>query len=187
MIIAGVDIETTGLEPGDHRIIEVYIGLWQMPSRSLVAQYNQRIHPQRSIMAAAQALHHISITDLDGCPVWETVAPHVRSFIDRADLIVWHNGDGFDGPFLDYEFNRVKVPKMVVKPTIDTMKDGRWATSRGEVPTLGVLCWGCEVDYDPTKAHAAEYDVQKMMECFFKGLDWGWFKLPTPVEESLAA
>jgi DNA polymerase-3 subunit epsilon len=177
MLIAGGDIETTGLEPGDHRIIEVYVGLWDSDTRALTDTYEQRIHPMRSIQPAAQAVHKISIADLERCPTWETIAPIFRTFIGGADMTVWHNGKGFDVPFINYELARVKLPALD-QPTFDTMLEGRWATPVGAVPNLGALCWACEVEYDPALAHATAYDVHKMMECFFKGLDWGWFKLP---------
>lgn len=178
MLIAGSDLETTGLEIGDHRIIEAYVGLWDSDTRKLVRETNLRINPQRSIMPAAQAVHRISIQDLQGCPIWDrSVAGLVREAIEAADFAVAHNGEGFDLPFLNYEFKRVGVPELEV-PMFDTMLSARWATPQGKVPNLGELCFSCGVEYDPSKAHAAEYDVQKMMDCFFRGLDWGFYTLP---------
>jgi DNA polymerase-3 subunit epsilon len=176
-LIAGADTETTGLEPTDHRIIEVYVGLWDLDSRTLVEQYFQRIHPQRSIQPAAQAVHGISIGDLERCPAFGVIAPDLRAFLERADLVVGHNWDQFDVPFINTELGRAKLPPLT-KPTFDTMMQGRWATPVGAVPNLGALCWACDVPYDIAQAHAADYDVKKTVECFFKGLDWGWFKLP---------
>lgn len=179
MLIAGTDLETTGLEIGDHRIIEAYVGLWDTDTRKLVKQTNLRINPQRSIMPAAQAVHKISIQDLQGCPVWDrSIAGMVRNAIEEADVMVAHNGDGFDLPFLNYEFKRVGVPALEV-PSVDTMLLGRWATPQGKVPNLGELCFACGVEYDPSKAHAAEYDVDRMMQCVFNGLEWGFFALPS--------
>jgi DNA polymerase-3 subunit epsilon len=176
-LIAGSDIETTGLEPGDHRIIEVYAGLWDSETRELKHSHYKRINPQRTIMPAAQAVHHISAADLEGCPTWDIVSDGYRVFLESADMTVWHNGDGFDVPFVNYELQRVKLPKLT-KPTFDTMLSGRWASPVGAVPNLGALCWACGVEYDTAKAHAAEYDVDRMMQCYFKGIDWGWYKPP---------
>jgi DNA polymerase-3 subunit epsilon len=190
MLIAGSDTETTGLlnpfgRAADHRIIEVYVGLWDLGSRTLVDEYMQRIHPMRSIDPKAQAVHKISLADLEGKPTWEKVAHPFRAFIERGDLIVGHNWDGFDKPFCDDELERVSLPRLT-KPTFDTMLAGRWATPMGTIPNLGALCWACGIPYDAEKAHAADYDVKVMMECFFKGLDWGWFKLEAP-ELAIAA
>lgn len=178
MLIAGTDLETTGLDIGDHRIIEAYVGLWDSDTRKLVKKTSLRINPQRSIMPAAQAVHKISIQDLQGCPVWDrSIAGVVRDAIEEADFAVAHNGAGFDLPFLDYEFKRVGLGALTV-PMFDTMIEGRWGTPQGKVPNLGELCFACGVAYDPTKAHAADYDVERMMECFFKALDWGFYTLP---------
>jgi DNA polymerase-3 subunit epsilon len=184
MIIAASDIETTGLigddgTPGDHRIVEVYVGRYDLATRAKVDGKLWRIDPQRSIAPAAQAVHKISIEDLRGCPIWKDVAADIRSWLDAADLIVGHNWDGFDAPFIDGELIRVGLPKLTV-PTFDTMIEGRWSTPTGLIPNLGALCWACDVAYDTSKAHRGDYDCEVMMESFFKGVDWGFFNIGAP-------
>ena len=180
MIITGVDIETTGLEFSEHRIIEIYIGHWSMESRKLVGEYVTRIDPKRSITEKSQRVHGISLADLMGMPDWETVAPIAHRELHRGDFLVAHNGIGFDFEFLDSEFQRVRLPRLA-KPKIDTMLQANWATPNGKSPNLGELAFACEVPYDASRAHAADYDVKVMMECFFKGYDWGFFKLEEPL------
>lgn len=187
MLIAGSDTETTGLlgpdgTPGDHRIIEFYASLWDLATRTKVDSLLLRINPQRSIDAKAQQVHKIALSDLQGCPLWKDVAGKVRAFLERADFVVGHNWNGFDAPFIDGELVRVGLPKLT-KPTIDTMLEGRWATPTGLIPNLGKLCWACDVPYDDTKAHAADYDVDgAMMPSFFRALDWGFFEIPKQQE-----
>jgi len=175
-IEAGIDLETTGLLQPDHRIIEVYIGLWRGDKR--IFEFNQRIDPQRSISADALRVHGIDIGQLQGKPTWDEVAPNVVKVLSKADIFVWQNGDEFDGPFLEMELKRVglSLPK---KPAIDTMKHGVWATPDGKKPNLGELCFACGIEYDPTKAHAADYDVEVMMAAYRAGKSWGYFEAGT--------
>lgn len=184
MIEAGIDIETTGLLSADHRIVEVYIGLWK--DGTLVWEYNQRIDPKRSIGADAQRVHGISASDLIGKPTWEEVAATIKGVLERADAYVWHNGDEFDGPFIDMELARVGLV-MPKRPAIDTMQQGIWASPDGKKPRLGELAFACGVDYDPSKAHAADYDVNIMMDSYFRGVDWGFFQRPVLEGLALAA
>lgn len=107
-------------------------------------------------------------------PTWETVAPIVCQILSRADLLIAHNGNEFDLPFIAKELKRVGL-KMPEKPSIDTMLDGVWATSDGKKPKLGELAFACGIEYDPAKVHAASYKVDVMMRCFYKALDWGFF------------
>jgi len=109
-------------------------------------------------------------------PTWETVAPNVYKILSRADLLIAHNGDEFV-PFIDKELKRVgpKLPKI---SAIDTMRDGIWATSDGKKPNLCELAFACGIEYHPAKDYVASYNVDIMMRCFYKALDWGFFHFP---------
>jgi DNA polymerase-3 subunit epsilon len=173
-IEAGIDTETTGLEYGDHRFVEIYIGLYR--DEQLVAKFHTLIDPKRSIPAEAQRIHKITPADVAGKPDWETVAPKVQAFLAKADTHIAHNA-GFDMPFIEYELKRAGI-LMPKRPVIDTM-DYVWATPDGKKPSLKELCFACGVDYAETDqtgvgAHAADYDVDVMMQSLFAARRFGF-------------
>lgn len=182
IIVGGLDLETTGLSTPDHRIIETFTGLYK--GEKELKRLDQRIDPERSIAADAQRVHHISSTDLIGKPKWPAVAPVQQAFIAKSDLIVIHNAE-FDWGFLEREFERIgmKIPNVEV---FCTMENGVWATNDGKKPSLKELCFACGVPYSekPGEAHAASYDVEVMMQCFFTGVKWGYFQLPASLTKS---
>lgn len=183
MILAGIDIETTGLLDPDQRIIEVYIGLYRLDGTKIF-EYDQRIDPQRGISAEAMRVHGITLADLVGKPTWDTEGPKIEKVLSKADHYIWQNGDGFDGPFINMELKRIGL-RLPERPSTDTMVEGVWATADGKRPTLQELCFACGVPYDTSCAHAASYDVDVMMQCYFNALAWGYFP---PLEgKSLAA
>ena len=175
LTVCGLDTETTGLsqENGD-KIIEVALLTYDWNSRELIDRYVQRIDPQRAIDPKAQAVHKISYEELVGCPVWDDVVEDVRSRMAKADLLIAHNM-AFDGPFLAGEIARVglAVPKT---PSFCTMENGRWACFDGKLPKLMELCEALGVAYDPDAAHSASYDVEVMMDCFWRAFDRGFFQ-----------
>ena len=175
-LFVAFDLESTGLLAPEHRIIEIYAGLYSLETKELIRSFEKRIDPQRSISAEAQRVHGISGADLIGCPTFETVASDLRAFIEQGAFTVAHNGLGFDVPFINAEFVRVGLTKLS-RPCIDTCVLGRFATPNGKVPTLGELCFAVGVEYDPEKAHAASYDVQVMTDCFFRAAEWGFLDL----------
>ena len=178
MVIAGLDTETTGLHPdkGD-RIIEISIikvdseDDW---SRTM-PEFNTRLNPRKVISPEASAVHHIYNEDVDDCPFFEDIADELSLYLSDVDLLVCHNLQ-FDGSFLINEFQKVKKDVPDVEGFC-TMETGRWATGTGKLPNLGELCFTCGVEYNPEEAHAARYDVIKMLECLEVGVNNGWFKL----------
>jgi DNA polymerase-3 subunit epsilon len=175
MKIAGIDIETTGLDvDADHKIIEIAVLTYDWHSRTLEDAYVQRVDPDRSIQAAAQAVHGIAYDELVGQPKWPDVAGTVHAKLAAIKLGVIHNA-GFDIPFIGTELTRagMTLPSMQV---FCTMESARWACADGKYPKLGELCFALGVPYDPSKAHGADYDVRVMMECFFRGFDRGFYK-----------
>ncbi len=177
-LIAGFDTETTGLDQtAGHRLVEVALVIYDLETQVEKGRFETRLNPQRGIDPKAQAVHGISYDELIGKPLWETVAPKLSALLSKCQYVVAHNGVGFDAPFVWGEFIRVGVPLPDVR-LVDTMLIGRWATPDGSVPNLQALCFACGVPYDKSKAHAAVYDVQVVMECFFKQHPRGFFPLP---------
>lgn len=178
-LLAGIDIETTGLaQPGGDRIIEIAMDFRELTTGARRGTFVTRINPERGIDPDAQAIHHIAIEDLIGKPLWGEVAPKVHALMARARVLVAHNGEGFDLPFIGHELLRAGLPMPEVG-LVDTMLQARWATADGSLPNLRALCFACGVEYDTEKAHAALYDVEVMLDCFFRMHPRGLFMLPT--------
>ena len=177
--VGGFDIETTGLNEPDHRLVEACIIRYDWTPGSeptLVDTWEQRIDPQRAIDKGAQAVHGITSADLVGKPLWTDVAPVMRDILDGCDLVVGHNLIDFDVTFCVREWERIGV-SLPDFDLFDTMLDGRWATPWGKSPSLSELCFACGVAYDPALAHAAQYDVARTMDCFFWGMARGSFEM----------
>lgn len=179
ILVAGLDIETTGImQPDGHRIIEICICIHELDTGKFRGKFESRVNPERGIDPDAQAVHGISLDDVITAPTWDKVAPHVAKVLGACQYVVAHNGEGFDAPFVWGELARagVSLPNVAL---IDTMLQARWATPDGAVPSLKALCFACGVHYDTAQAHAASYDVNVMMECFFQQYPRGFFQLPT--------
>lgn len=185
MKIIGLDLETTGLDQQKgHRIIEVAMLSYDLATKKKIDSYITRIDPERAIDADAQAVHGISYGELVGSPKWADVAEEIAKRMSEGYVLVAHNM-GFDGPFIAAELLRAGVTPPDVF-SFCTKENARWACPDGKYPKLSELCWSLGVEYDQEKAHGAEYDVEVMMDCFFKAYERGFFKLPksaVPLEE----
>ena len=171
VLFTGLDTETTGLkhEKG-HRIIEINMQVFRWPDRKKLVNWTQRINPEGKTMEkAAQAVHGIGPADLIGKPVFKDVAPRIELILQRSAAVVIHNA-AFDLGFLAAEFAALEMdlPNVGV---FDTMTEGMFASYDDKMPSLEELCWVMGVEYDRTKSHAADYDVDGMMDCFFKAVD----------------
>ena len=177
MIIAGIDLETTGIDHSKgERIIEISMvkvnsDNWDDPS----SIYQSRCNPRRDIQPGATKVHHITNDMLCDEPYFEDIADQILKFMEGIDVLVAHNMD-FDGPFLASELERVDKDLDGEPKLFCTMKNGRWATAIGKYPNLGELCFACGVSYDSEAAHAALYDTQVMMDCLRVGLEKGWYR-----------
>lgn len=171
-MILGLDLETTGLNVTTDRIIELCAGLYDDQGQ-WIRNVTLRFNPCKPIDPKAQAVHGIRNEELMACPKFSEKAELIGKLISKASLVVIHNAR-FDAPFLANELMRCNLSVPTV-PVYDTMEESRWATFDGKVPTLGELCFACNVDYLPEEAHAADYDVKCMMACFFNAANEGFF------------
>ncbi|MDD5605795.1 MAG: 3'-5' exonuclease [Patescibacteria group bacterium] len=111
-----VDLETTGLEPGSDRIIE--IGIIKVRDGKVVGKYQTLINPQKPIPADATRISGIGDAEVATAPKFGDVAEQIVRFFDTG-LLVAHNAD-FDYGFLKTELEHNGFS--FGKPTLDTMQ-----------------------------------------------------------------
>ena len=97
------DVETTGLNIGTDRIIEIAM-LKVMPDGQ-TRQLIHRINPGRPIPDEAYQIHGISNEDVADKPTFSQLAGEIATFIRDCDL-GGYNSDKFDIPVLAEEFAR---------------------------------------------------------------------------------
>jgi len=118
---AVVDVETTGLAPGRHRLIEV--GAVIVRGGELFDTFSQLINPERRIPQFITQFTGISHKMLARAPLAATVLPKLRDFIAERP-IVGHN-IGFDLNFLNYEADRCNLSPAFPTGGVDTIMLGR--------------------------------------------------------------
>jgi DNA polymerase III subunit epsilon len=104
------DVETTGTDKRRDQVIElcVQFGLEGGSSRN---QMTWRIKPSIPISPGAQAVHGITMEDLEVCPPFGQVAPAIREVFDVAEVLVGYNL-AFDIEMLQAEFARLGQPPL---------------------------------------------------------------------------
>lgn len=100
------DLETTGINVGVDRIVE--ISLMKVFPDGKIQDKTYRINPEMPIPAAATQVHGITDADVANEPVFSKVANEIAHFIDNSDL-GGYNSNKFDVPLLFDEFLRVGV------------------------------------------------------------------------------
>ncbi len=153
-----VDVETTGLKPVTHRVIE--IGMARYCGGQLADRYSQLVDPSRRLPQYITKLTGIRDADFEGAPTFADVAPDVEAFIGD-DMIVGHNVE-FDIRFLSAELKRAGR-QTIVNDRLDTMslstallRDIRRPSLDKIAKTLGLA---------PRKLHRALDDAELTSRC----------------------
>lgn len=159
------DTETTGLDSREDRIIE--IGgvelVNRFPSGRFIHFY---IHPGgRPIHPEAQAVHGISMADLEGKPRFAEIAEEFLAFIDGAKLIA-HNA-GFDMGFVNQELARLGMEAISAERVIDTLAIARRKHPMGP-NSLDALCKRYGIDNSRRTKHGALLDSELLAEVYIE-------------------
>ena len=104
--LAFFDLETTGVNVGADRIVEIAI-LKAMPDGTEQIK-TMRINPEMPIPLASSLIHGIYDKDIANEPTFKEVAAELAEFIGDADL-AGYNSNRFDIPVLLEEFLRAGV------------------------------------------------------------------------------
>jgi len=102
--IVFLDIESTGLNIGTDRIVE--LALLKVNEHGEKMTKNYRVNPEIPIPAEVTKIHGISDSDVADAPTFKMIAGEVASIIRSCDL-GGYNSDKFDIPMLAEEFARV--------------------------------------------------------------------------------
>ncbi|MDX9828415.1 MAG: 3'-5' exonuclease, partial [Spirochaetia bacterium] len=103
-----IDVETTGLDPRNDRVLEIGVQLFSFdPEGALVREdsWSSLINPAMSIPAASTAIHGITDLEVSSAPYFSQVTDMLSSLIGSR-VAVAHNA-GFDTGFIDAEYARL--------------------------------------------------------------------------------
>jgi DNA polymerase-3 subunit epsilon len=116
---AVVDVETTGFVAEQERIIEVGVVLLD-PAGTEVGAFCTLIDPDRD--PGPTHIHGISPAMLSGAPIFDDIHPFLADLLSGR-VVVGHNVDRFDLPFLRAECHRSGGEALVPGPvsTVDTL------------------------------------------------------------------
>lgn len=101
---AFLDLETTGVDPYDDRIVEIAIEVEPDPFEggTMRHYFVERVDPGRPIPPDATAVHGITDSDVEGALRFREIAPRVQELLSGS-VLVTYNGMRFDTILVDRE------------------------------------------------------------------------------------
>ncbi|MDB5724733.1 MAG: dnaQ [Novosphingobium sp.] len=157
------DTETTGLDPksGD-RLVE--IGCIEMVNRVTTGRtFHAYFHPQRSMPAAAEAVHGLSDAFLADKPLFSAHIDELLEFIGDSPLVA-HNAP-FDFGFLDAEMALCARDPVCRSRMIDTVALAR-VRHPGAKLSLDALCTRYGIDRSHRTMHGALLDAELLAQVY---------------------
>lgn len=150
--LAFFDLETTGINVGADRIVEISI-LKAMPDGSEIVK-TMRINPEMPIPLQSSLIHGIYEEHILNEPTFKSVAKELAEFIGDADL-AGYNSNRFDIPVLLEEFLRAGVDfNMTDRKFVDVQNIFHQMEQRTLRAAYKFYC-----DKDIVNAHSAEADI----------------------------
>ncbi|SMD00839.1 3'-5' exonuclease [Pedobacter nyackensis] len=150
--LAFFDLETTGINVGADRIVEIAI-LKAMPDGSEVIK-SMRINPEMPIPLHSSLIHGIYDEDIATAPTFKDVAAELAEFIGDADL-AGYNSNRFDIPVLLEEFLRAEIDfEMLDRKFVDVQNIFHQMEQRTLRAAYKFYC-----NKDIVNAHSAEADI----------------------------
>jgi DNA polymerase-3 subunit epsilon len=181
MIVAGLDIESTGLDKVKDRPIEVGVALW-------TTKYHRSLDTRAILVQSDGVPVTAEITEITGITqsmvdnfgyTPEEALDETLYFVDRADAIVAFNGKRFDMPMCQQWAKRLQKQfpeKFVIDPYTDLPMRGQ---------ELITMCAKMGIYYDPHEAGADVGAMLRLMAKFPFEVVLERAKSPTVVIQSL--
>src|SRR5579871_6985795 len=150
--LAVIDLETTGVNLGSDRIIEIAV-VKIMPDGKKTPK-RKLINPEMPVPPASTEIHGITNEMLKDAPTFKQVANELKQFIDNCDL-AGYNSNRFDIPMLVEEFLRIGMDfDMKGRSMVDAQKIFHLMEQRTLSAAYKFYC-----DKNLEEAHSAEADA----------------------------
>ena len=151
--VLGFDLETTGFSSKQHRIVQYALIGCEADGSSIHVE--ELVNPQRDIPFETTKIHGISDEDVRDCLIFREHISSIYELMNGA-IIVGHNVEKFDWPFLRAEF--LRAGQLMPEPLaiIDTLGIARKLKLQRS-HKLGVLCSRYGISLE--NAHTAGADA----------------------------
>jgi len=159
MLIAGIDVETTGLDPKEERITEIGIVLWCTELNTPIHFYNSFIDPEKPIPKMITELTGITDDLISKYAAAEcSAAEVVAALLNSVNYIVAHNAP-FDKSFIEAFLLRNKQT-MEAKVWLDSSRDVKY---KAGVKGRSLIHLAAEHGFVNPFPHRAVTDVLTML------------------------
>lgn len=159
------DIETTGLNPNIHEIIE--IGAIKVRDEEIVDRFSALIKPIQPISDFITNLTGITNEMVENQPNEAEVLREFLSFIGDSKVLIGHNIDSFDFPFINRRLEVNGLPN-IRKQTIDTLTLARERISFQNISNHKLETVARYFHISGVQSHRALEDVITTWEIFKK-------------------
>lgn len=159
-----LDLETTGVNIGTDRIIEIAL-LKAFPGGKQESKVH-RLNPTVPIPAESTRIHGISDADVKDAPTFKDLAKEFNAFLGGCDL-AGYNSNKFDIPILIEEFTRCGIDfEMTDRKLVDVQNIFHKMEQRTLSAAYKFYC-----NKDLVNAHSAEADTLATYEVLLSQLD----------------
>ncbi|MBD90921.1 MAG: DNA polymerase III subunit epsilon [Deltaproteobacteria bacterium] len=172
--LAVVDVETTGLDPENDRVIE--IAVIQMVRGEETGRFASLVHPGREVPAEVTNITGITNEDLSDAPPFETIAQELHAALEGRAFVAYNLG--FDRAFVAAEFERCQIEWATQTP-IDPLVFARELHKKAGSKRLGAVAERLGISLE--NAHRAADDALVAGQILYAFRD----ALPANLEELL--
>ncbi len=162
--IVFLDLETTGVNVGADRIVE--IGFLKIFPNGSKDSRTYKVNPTIPIPEETSKIHGIYDKDVKDSPTFKDLAAELNTFLGGCDL-AGYNSNKFDVPMLIEEFTRCNIDfDILSRKLIDVQNIFHKMEQRTLAAAYKFYC-----DKDLTNAHSAEADTLATYEVMLSQLD----------------
>lgn len=158
-VFIAIDVETTGLDPYQDKVIE--IGAVKYQGDKVVAEFSELVDPGIYISRQAENIHGISNEKIKGKPGFGVLASSLLEFLSDATLVA-HNAS-FDISFLNEELKKAGFDE-IQNPVVDTLNMARVSFKGKKSYSLQNLAR--EYGINTGNAHRASDDARACLDLF---------------------